>query len=327
MKIPSCTLTAALAALTPILFPGSSKAALVSYLSLDTSTGLTLNNGAAITSGSQGKFGEAVNLDGVNDWGYVDAGNPVSGTGTRTVSVWVFQNAGATGLRTPVAFGNNTNGAKWEVDIDNGNGIEVGIGGGRTIDSGLTGLTGSWSLIVTTLPTAGGNIQAVDAYYNGAMRNNTTGQSQAVNTAATNTLGTGFRLGASVINNVANTAPTLQFFGGRIDDVAVWNEALTAAEIKGMYDVGMSVDLAYTAFDFDLLKETHDAATGSTIIDSLEWTYTTGLSGPAGLISGPGGYTLVLDSGAGTGLTAIPEPSAALIGGFGLLALLRRRNR
>ena len=77
--------------------------------------------------------------------------------------------------------------------------------------------------------------------------------------------------------------------------MAVWNEALTAAEIKGMYDVGMSIDLSYTADTFDLLKQRHDAATGSTTIDALEWTYATGLTGPAGLTSGPGGHTLVLD--------------------------------
>ena len=44
MKHPSYRLTAALAA---NLFPASAKAALVSYLSLDNSTGLTLNSGAA----------------------------------------------------------------------------------------------------------------------------------------------------------------------------------------------------------------------------------------------------------------------------------------
>jgi hypothetical protein len=328
MKTTTCSLTVALAALTPILLSGTAQAALVSYLALDTSSGVTLNNGAAITSGSQGKFGEAASFDGTNDWAYVNAGNPIPGTGVRTVSTWVYQNAGATGLRTPVAFGVNGTGTKWEVDIDNDNGgIEVGIGAGRTIDSGLSGLTGTWSLIVTTLPTAGGNIQDVDTYFNGSIRTNSTGQGTSVNTTATNPLaGTAFRLGTSVNNAAGNTAPNIQFFGGRIDDVAVWNEALTANEIKGLYDVGMSVDLSYTADKFDLLKQRHDLGTGSTTIDSLEWTYASGLTGPAGLTSGPGGYTLILDALAGTGLTAIPEPSAALLGGLGLLALLRRRR-
>jgi hypothetical protein len=50
------------------------------------------------------------------------------------------------------------------------------------------------------------------------------------------------------------------------------------------------------------------------------------LTDPAGLTSGPGGYTLVLDAANGTGLTAIPESSAVLLGGLGLLGLLRRRR-
>jgi hypothetical protein len=323
MKIQTHSLTAALAVLTPVFFPGTAQAALISYLSLDTSSGVTLNNGAAITSGSQGKFGEAASFDGTNDYAVVNAGNPLTGTGARTTSAWVYQNAGATGLKTVLSFGNNGTGTKWDVDIDNGdgivtNGIEVGIGAGRTVDSGLSGLTGTWSLIVTTLPTAGGNIQAVRTYFNGSIRANTTIQTTAVNTGSTGE----YRLGT-----LANPPPTIQFFGGRIDDVAVWNEALTVGEIKGMYDVGMSVDLSYTADKFDLLKQRHDLTTGSTTSDSLEWTYVTGLTGPAGLTSGPGGYTLVLDAANGTGLTAIPEPSAALLGGLGLLALLRRRNR
>jgi hypothetical protein len=322
MKTRSYTLTAALAALTPSLYPGSAQAALVSYLALDTSTGLTLTNGAAITSGSQGKFGDAVNLDGVNDYAVVNAGNPITGTGARTTSSWVYQNAGAAGIKTVLSFGNNGTGTKWDVDIDNGNGIvtngiEVGIGGGRTIDTGLAGLTGSWSLIVTTLPTAGGNIQAVNTYFNGSIRTNSTVQTTAVNTGSTGE----YRLGT-----LANPPPTIQFFGGLVDDVAVWNEALTGGEIKGLYDVGMSVDLSYTADNFDLLKQRHDAAAGSTTIGPLEWAYATGLAGPAGLSTGPGGYTLILDPVAGTGLTAIPEPSAALLGGLGLLALLRRRR-
>lgn len=330
MKNPTYTLTAALAALAPMLFPGNAEATLVSYLPLDNATGVTLNNGAAITSGGQGKFGEAASFDGTNDWAFVNAGNPVSGTGARTVSVWVYQNAGATAtaLRTPVAFGVNGTGTKWEVDIDNDNGgIEVGIGAGRTIDSGLSGLTGSWALIVTTLPTAGGNIKAVNAYFNGSLRTNTTTQITAVNTSATNPLtDTAFRLGTSVNNATGNTAPNIQFFGGLVDDVAVWNVALTAGEIKGLYDVGMSIDLSYTADIFDLLRQRHAAATGSTTIGALQWTYATGLSGPAGLTSGPGGHTLVLDAVNGTGLMAIPEPSALLLGGVGLLALLRRNR-
>ena len=320
MKTTSYTLTAAFAALAPILFSGSAEAALVSYLALDTATGVTLTNGAAITSGSQGKFGEAVSFDGTNDYASVNAGNPITGTAVRTISTWVYMDA-STAVTTPVSFGTNTNGQKWDFDIDNtaltGGGIEVGVTGGRTNGTGLTGLTGNWMLMVSTLSTnVSPTIGNVSTYLNGAVTTTTASTSQAINTT-----GTTFHLGRSV-----NATNPIQYFDGRVDDVAVWNETLTANEIEGLYDVGMSVDLSYAAGTFDLLKQRHDAATGSTTIAGLEWTYTTGLTDPAGLTSGPSGYTLVLDAVSGTGLTAIPETSAALLGGLGLLGLLRRRR-
>ena len=316
MKIPSYVHTASIAALAAVLSPATAHAALVSYLALDNATGLTLNNGAAITSGSQGKFGEALSLDGGNDYAVVNSSPGVSGNAARTVSAWVYQGVGSSGLRTAVGLGVNGTGTKWDLDIDNLNGgIEVGVGGGRNVGTGLTGLTGQWMLITSTLPVAGGNVGTVNTYLNGTVTNAASG-----GTGVSTTNQSLYHLGVSANLNI-------QFFNGWIDDVAIWNVALTAGEIKGLYDVGMSTNLFYTADTFDLLKQRHDAATGSTVIGSLEWTYATGLSGSAGLTTGPGGYTLVLDAVNGTGLTAIPEPSAALRGSLGLLALLRRRKR
>lgn len=47
-------------------------------------------------------------------------------------------------------------------------------------------------------------------------------------------------------------------------------------------------------------------AARSVIISGIRWTYATGLTGPAGLTSGPGGYTLVLDASANSGIIAAP---------------------
>ena len=301
--------------------PDLPPSSLISYLPLDGSSGLTLNNGAAITTGIQGKFGEALSLDGTDDWAKVDAGNPVTGGAQRTVSVWVYQDAGSSNLRTPVAFGTLatpfTTGNKLDLDIDNANGgIEVGVGNGRTIDSGLSGLTGSWSLLVATLPVTSGNIQTVTTYFNGTLRGNATTQTTVVNTAATDPLAS-FRLGASANNVSGNTAPSIQFFDGLVDDVAVWSEALTSDEIKSLYDVGSSVALAYTANLFDQLKRIHDAASGSTTIGNLEWSYTTGLTGAAGLSESGGTYTLVLNATADTGVVGVVLPAVVTWGGAG----------
>jgi hypothetical protein len=281
--------------------PASSE--LVSYLSLDTPDGLTLNGDAAITTGGQGKFGEALTLDGTGDWADVAANNPVTGGAVRTVSAWVFQVAPPTvpnKVATVIGIGtNNTTpgGQKWDFEIDNAlGGIEVGVGGGRNAGSGLTEsqLTGNWMLLVATLPVAGGTVGDIKTYWNGALTNAGTG------TKVIDTLGTRFDLGVSA-NTALATQP--QFLNGRIDDVAIWNEALTADEIKGLYDVGNSGELSYTASDFDQLKQLHDAAGGSATVGGIEWTHASGLAGPAGLTGGDGSFTLVLDATAGTGLT------------------------
>lgn len=300
------------AALAVMAVPAES--ALLSHQSLDTSTGLTLNNGAAITSGGQGKFGEALALDGTNDWAQVAGSPPVTGSAVRTISAWVFMDAG-TGVDTVASFGwnkaqnGNQDGGKWDLDIDStAGGIEVGVSGGRTNGTGLTGLTGNWMLLTSTL-SGGTTIANVSTYLNGGLTTTTASSSQAINTANAN-----FFLGLSV-NGAGSTAP--QFLDGRIDDVAVWDEALTADEIKGLYDVGMSVDLSHTAAQFDELKQVHDAASGSVAIGGILWTYATGLSGSAGLTGGSGSFTLVLDEAADTGLTgnAFAITSISAVGG------------
>jgi arylsulfatase A-like enzyme len=267
---------------------------LVSYLPLDNASGITLTNGAAITTGGQGKFGEALSLDGVNDYAVVNATPGVSGGAQRTVSAWVFQDAGSSNLRTAVALGVNGTGTKWDLDIDNLNGgIEVGAGGGRNAGSGLTGLTGQWKLVTTTLPVTGGNVGTVKTYLNGAVTNAGTGTT-AINTTSQAI----YHLGISANLNI-------QYLDGRMDDVAIWDEALTADQIRCLHDVANSSGLLYPAGAFDQLKQVHDAGAGSVTIGGIQWTHATGLTGPAGLSTTPGGYTLVFNAAADTGLTGL----------------------
>ena len=298
------------------------ESALLAHLSLDTPDGLTLNGDAAITTGGLGKFGEALTLDGTGDWADVGADNPVTGGAMRTVSAWVFQVAPPTvtnKVATVIGIGTNSTtpgGQKWDFEIDNAlGGIEIGGGGGRNAGTGLTEaeLTGSWILLISTLPVASGTVGDVKTYWNGALTNATTG------TKVIDTVGTKFDLGISANGPLASQP---QYLNGRIDDVAIWNEALSTDEIKGLYDVGNSSELAYTASNFDQLKQLHDAASGSATLGSVEWTYATGLTGPAGLTGGSGSFTLVLDATAGTGLTgalAVEQPftitSIAAVGG------------
>jgi len=87
-------------------------------------------------------------------------------------------------------------------------------------------------------------------------------------------------------------------FGGLLDDFGVFGRALTADEVKCLYDVAMSAWHTYDVGAFNQLKMAHDHGVESVVVDGTTWLYATGLPGTAGL----NGRTLVFDAAAGTGL-------------------------
>ncbi|MGJ8696924.1 MAG: LamG-like jellyroll fold domain-containing protein [Verrucomicrobiaceae bacterium] len=298
--------------------------ALVTYVNLDSATGLTAGaphvgtNDATINS-TGGQFGGAAQFDGAGDFFVVDAGGGVVGTGARTVSVWVNQTTGTANLRTAVTFGANGTGTKFDVDIDNNNGgIEVGVGNGRSANSGNPVAAG-WQLLTITLADSGTAGSAL-AYLNNGIAITGGANTRPVNTGSNRML-----IGTSANINNTSGNPSAQFFNGLVDDISVWDEVLTADEIAVLYGVGTDASLGYTGDSFDSLKQIHDAAGGSTVVDGVEWSYATGLTGSAG-VSSP--LEIVFDGGAGTGVTgvAVPEPSAAAFSLLGLLALGRRKR-
>jgi len=117
------------------------------------------------------------------------------------------------------------------------------------------------------------------------------------------------------INPVDHNPHACCYFDGLIDDAALWNEALTADEVKVLHDVGDT--LGYSADDYDDLKQVHDAGSGSVIIGGLEWTYSSSLSAAGGCSGSSPSYTVVFDdgpsSGSRIGLTSAtgPGPFAA----------------
>lgn len=308
----------ALLVITPL------QGALVTYLNLDSASGLTTGtphvgtNNATINP-SGGQFGGSAQFDGAGDFFVVDAGGGVVGTGARTVSVWVNQTAGTANLRTAVTFGENASGTKFDVDIDNNNGgIEVGVGNGRSGNTGNSVSTG-WQLLTVTLA-EGGTAGNILAYLNNGPALAGGANSRAINTGSNRML-----LGTSANVNATSGNPSAQFFRGLVDDISVWDEVLTGDEIAVLYGVGTDASLGYTGQSFDALKQVHDAASGSTIVDGVEWSYATGLTGSAG-VNSP--LEIVFSGGAGTGLTgvAVPEPSGAIYSLLGLLALGRRKR-
>jgi hypothetical protein len=289
----------------------------------------TAGSGAIVGAG---KLGNAVSLPGsggaLSQTSTSDS--PVLSDALRTVSLWINApvTVGGTNPRTPLAFGRNMNngsnpGQKFDVDVDENGFLEIGVGGGRTNGTGQTAMSpNTWYLLTVALPATaatGANglrlVQELDFYVNAQPAAN-------VSTVAGKEVGT--VAGTFAIGRGANNA-TSQLFNGLIDDVAIWDEDLSPAEILGLYDVGNVT--GYNAGQFDQLKGVHDAQTGAITIGGLTWRYFTGLGGTSLTAGGAEGDVLVLDPSDGSGLVAIPEPtSASLLAVFAATLLCFRRK-
>ena len=116
----------------------------------------------------------------------------------------------------------------------------------------------------------------------------------------------------------ANTAATYTFTGS-IDDLAIWDYAVNAAEARAVYKVATS-SYAYGAGNAQSLFKVHHQASGSVTIGQTIWSYATGLDAIKGsavvgdLFTYDGHDYLYLANGgpeAGTGLM-VYEPAGDL---------------
>ncbi len=194
----------------------------------------TLINMSTTTSPSQGVIGQALNFNGSNY--AVTANNDALnfGTGPFSFSVWVNANsltANADGVfsKDSYAGGNSYTGylvnvragPTWSFETRN---VVSGAGPDNVVLSASNATTG-WTHIVAV---RSGNSPAVlRLYINGVLSNTTTeGSVTDVSNSA------GFTIG-----NLNSGLPS-QYFNGKTDDVRAYNRALSASEIKQLYQQG-----------------------------------------------------------------------------------------
>ena len=195
----------------------------------------TLQNGAAFAAG---KVGQAFNLDGTND--YVDIGDlaELDNATELTVMAWIKrQNAG------------NSDGAivgKWRDRSTADNSFLLILGGGGfaqnvgafiiEFDNNSDGFLqddtvipiDTWTFLAATWRNSDG---ALKLYKNGIEKGSTTagvGRRLRIHPAAFTA-----KIGEWGISPVSSTSPS---FPGQIDEPAIFNRALTAAEILAIYD-------------------------------------------------------------------------------------------
>lgn len=182
----------------------------------------TLTNGASWTSG---KYGGAVGLDGVND--YVSIRNS-SSLQPANVTVAAWFNASSLVGRTVVSTPYNgppwtSPYVSWMIRINSSTNLEFDVGNGTTYSG--------WAIAVSALQT--GQWYHVALTYNGTtLTAYLNGVSLGTRTNVTGPVGYGNRpvlLGADY-----GASPAYDYFSGTLDDVRVYNRALSAAEIAAV---------------------------------------------------------------------------------------------
>ncbi len=181
-----------------------------------------------------GKIGQAARFDGVDDC--VDAGSPsaLNITGALTLSVWVRPNSSALnrGVVTKATVGGSSASDQYRIYDSGSNKFSLALEN-AALGSNLVVQTASnavpnntWSHIVGVYD----GVDTAKIYLNGALVNTTT----IAGYGALNSSGKNFEIGNSHGSNKCNGS----VFDGSIDDVRVYNRALTATEVASLYQSG-----------------------------------------------------------------------------------------
>jgi glucose/arabinose dehydrogenase len=182
----------------------------------------TLTNGPTFAAG---KYGNAVNLDGIND--YVNLGNPTAlqFTGSMTVSAWVNISSFPVDDAAVISKrGSGESGFQLDITKDTGPrtiGFKLtGSSGGQMFRYGATTLqTNTWYHIAGAYDAA---TQSMNVYLNGVLDNGT-----LFGTV------TGAQQNSTANVNIGRRAGVAGFeFAGRIDDVRIADHALTQSQIQ-----------------------------------------------------------------------------------------------
>ncbi len=178
----------------------------------------TLINGATF---SPGKVGQAFSFDGVDD--YVIIASSANLTLTSAVSVELWFNASSQAANQVLASRVDGVGQGWQVDYTANGGMNFWIGTG-----------GIWARASTSSPSsntwhhvAGTWDGSIIRLYVDGVEVNSTAKTGAISASATEiTIGT------------YNADLTAGYFKGLIDEVDIYNRALSASEIQAIYNAG-----------------------------------------------------------------------------------------
>lgn len=172
-------------------------------------------NGATLTTDRLGNVNAAYSFDGIDDYISFNTSNLPYANSDRTISIWFLkQNNNSVWSHTALAYGSASQSNAIMISVGNNNLLTVQ---GWADDIGTNQSSSNiWENILFSISSGVGNI-----YYNGNLLT-----TQVISNW--NTIQSVFYCGTRC--DLSNS-----FFYGNIDDIGIWNRALTQQEITDLY--------------------------------------------------------------------------------------------
>ncbi len=187
----------------------------------------TMTNMTSSTVPVPGKIGQAFKFDGVNY--RVNIGSPasLSLTGDLTISAWINTKTVAAGNAVIIGNGNGAGNAQWDLEMNRTAGkvgyVHAGGSAAMIVTCNTTLKINAWYHVVV-VRTGSSSAWTINCYLNGASDGASTGT-------------------GTLVSNQTITIGTFQgaaFFNGLIDDVRVYNRALSPREVQMLYQLGQA---------------------------------------------------------------------------------------
>ena len=220
----------------------------------------TITNMATSTGVAIGKIGQALNFDGVDD--YVNAGNASSLMPTSvSVTAWARASSYLSNYGRIVEKGGVTTGGGYSIEFDSNlgagdktfYGVIWNASSATRISPSDTVALNRWYFLTLTFDAG-----TAKMYIDAVEKSSTSGLTMTSNT------------GSLFIGATSESSGT-EVFPGLIDDVRVYNRALSAKEIQTLYNIG-----ATTKFNVSPTKYLTDGLVGYWTMDGSKVNWATG---------------------------------------------------
>ncbi|MBM4104293.1 MAG: PASTA domain-containing protein [Planctomycetes bacterium] len=168
-----------------------------------------------------GKLGNALDFDGVNDYVEITGYKGIAGTASRTCCAWIKTTGSASNM-VILDWGANVSGQQWLLGIFSTGKLAL-FAGGPYIQTNALVTDGQWHHVAAVMTDDGSpSIHEIKLYIDGVPQGVTYSGTNAINTVS----GPDVMLGAYEYNGQKSS-----FFPGLIDDVRIYDRALSAGEI------------------------------------------------------------------------------------------------